>query len=271
MTAAWTAASTPAPVPAPRTVLEAFLPLRGEVGLDLVYDTANAVGLDDQPVRLTIRRLVAAGDVEQRGRGRAATVRWTAAGRERIERDRLALRLVRAQDAGAAPWDGRWHLLAVSVEEPARSVRDALRRSLLAAGAAAVSTGLHVSTHDLSALLGATDRRHLVLATADSLEVRGLADPLALAEQLWPAAPVDRAYDALAAALARPPAPDPLVQQLRLADALERSLRDDPLLPHELRPRPWRPAQLRRRWYEAWGALAEQLGERALYRGWLET
>ncbi|GAA4977124.1 transcriptional regulator [Kineococcus glutinatus] len=251
--------------------MEAFLPLRGDVVLAPVYDTANAVGLGDQPVRLTIRRLVAAGDVEQHGRGRAGTLRLTPTGRARIERDRLALRLAQAQDAGLAPWDGTWHLLAVSVEESARAVRDALRRDLTAAGAAAVSTGLYVSPHDLSAMLGATDRRHLVLATADHLQVRGTGDPLALAEQLWPAAPVDQAYDALAAVLARPPAPDPLVQQLRLADALERSLRDDPLLPHELRPRPWRPAHLRRRWYAAWTSLAERLGDGALYRGWLDA
>nr|WP_240897429.1 PaaX family transcriptional regulator [Kineococcus vitellinus] len=244
--------------------------MRGEVGLDVVYDTANACGLQDQPVRLAVRRLVAAGDVQQRGRGRAGSLRLTAAGRARVERDLLALRLVRAQDAGLAPWDGRWHLLAVSVEESARSVRDALRRTLLAAGAAPVSTGLYVSPHELSPLLAATERRHLVLAAADRLEVRGSADPLALAERLWPAAPVDRAYDALAAALASPPAADPLVQQVRLADALERSVREDPLLPPELRPRPWRPAQLRRRWYAAWAALDGQLGERALHRGWME-
>ena len=262
---------TPAPVLSPRTVVEAFLPLDGETGLGPVYDTANAAGLDDQPVRLTIRRLIAAGDVEQQGRGRAGTLRLTAAGRRRIERDRLALRLAHAQDAGAAPWDGTWHLLAVSVEESARSVRDALRRNLIAAGAAAISTGLYVSAHDLSALLEAADRRHLVLAAADRLQVRGTADPLTLAEQLWPAAPVDRAYDALAAVLARPPAPDPLVQQLHLADALERAVRDDPLLPPELRAQPWRPARLRRQWYEVWTSLAERLGAGALYRGWLNA
>ena len=61
------------------------------------------------------------------------------------------------------------------------------------------------------------------------------------------------------------------MQQLRLADALERSLRDDPLLPPELRPRPWRPARLRRRWDEAWAAPAGQLGAAALYRGWLDA
>ncbi|MBB2902990.1 phenylacetic acid degradation operon negative regulatory protein [Kineococcus radiotolerans] len=262
---------TAAPVPAPRTVVEAFLPLDGEVGLDLVYGTANAAGLADQPVRLAIRRLVAAGDVEQRGRGRAGTLRLTGAGRAQLDRDRLALRLARAQDTGRAPWDGSWHLLAVSVEESARAVRDAWRRELSAIGAAPVSTGLHVSAHDLSALLATADRRHLVLATTDRLEVRGTSDPLALAERLWPAAPVDRAYDALADALARPPAQDPLVQQLRLADALERAVRDDPLLPPELRPQPWRPAQLRRRWYAAWTALAEQLGTRTLYRGWWDA
>ncbi|MEU4427275.1 PaaX family transcriptional regulator [Actinoplanes sp. NPDC024001] len=255
--------------PSPRTVLEAFLPLDGAVACGLVYDTANAVGLRDQPVRLTIRRLAAAGELVQEGRGRGGSLRLTAAGRARVDRDRLALRLAQAQDAGAAPWDGAWHLLAVSVEESARSVRDTLRRELVAAGAAAVSTGLYVSPHDLTALLDATDRRHLVLATTSHLDVRGITDPLELAEQLWPAAPVDRAYDVLADVLAQQPAHDPVVQQIRLADALERAVRDDPLLPLELRPSPWRPAELRRRWWAAWASLAGRLGDRALYRGWL--
>jgi phenylacetic acid degradation operon negative regulatory protein len=263
------------PAPAPRTVIEAFLPAQGEAPLDLVYDTANAAGLDDQPVRLTIRRMHAAGEITQTGRGRRGTIGLTDTGRERLDRDRLGLRLAIAQDHGRAPWDGTWRLLAVSVPEADRALRDALRRTLVEAGAAAVSTSLYVSPHDLTGMLGPAARGSLVRATATSLDVRGLTDPRAVAASLWPAAPIIDAYAALERAVAETdPAPGDgvmplLVRQIRLADALERAMRDDPLVPLELRDVPWPPSPIRRAWYDRWNTLVGRLPEEILYRGWL--
>lgn len=295
------------PAVAPRTALEALLPPDGAVPLALVYDTANLAGLDDQPVRLAIRRAVAAGDVVQAGRGRAGTVALTDAGRRRLARDRIALSLAFAQDAGDAPWDGRWHLVALTVPERERAVRDALRRELLASGAAAVATSLYVSPHDLTDVLPAQARSTTATAVATTLDVRGVDDPLVLAETLWPAGPVVAAYDAVTSALAADGAagdgagggaagggpcggaggrgaartstttegdaagPVPVaVRQLRLADALERAMRDDPLLPPGLRPEPWPPAAARRAWRARWDALRALPGGDAVYRGWLD-
>ncbi|MGP5243252.1 PaaX family transcriptional regulator C-terminal domain-containing protein, partial [Corynebacterium variabile] len=67
----------------PRTLVEAFLPFEGEVSLAEVYAVANLAGLEDQPVRLAIRRLVAAGDVVQHGRGRAGSLTLTGTGLRR--------------------------------------------------------------------------------------------------------------------------------------------------------------------------------------------
>ncbi|TFH71333.1 PaaX family transcriptional regulator [Cellulomonas sp. HD19AZ1] len=295
------------PAVAPRTALEALLPPDGAVPLALVYDTANLAGLDDQPVRLAIRRAVAAGDVVQAGRGRAGTVALTDAGRRRLARDRIALSLAFAQDAGDAPWDGRWHLVALTVPERERAVRDALRRELLASGAAAVATSLYVSPHDLTDVLPAQARSTTATAVATTLDVRGVDDPLVLAETLWPAGPVVAAYDAVTSALAADGAagdgagggaagggpcggaggrgaartgtttegdaagPVPVaIRQLRLADALERAMRDDPLLPPGLRPEPWPPAAARRAWRARWDALRALPGGDAVYRGWLD-
>jgi len=248
--------------PTPRTVIEAFLPFDGEVSLGLVYDTANTAGLDDQPLRLAIRRMIAAGEVVQSGRGRGGTLSLTPIGRERLQRDRLALRLAFAQDAGQAPWDGFWRLLAFNIQEDDRSVRDALRRQLIAAGAAPIAPGLYVSPHDLTGMLDTPAR--LIKATAGELDVRGVTDPRVLAEQLWPAQPILDAYAAVETVLAAPDS-DPLVQQLRLAEALELALRDDPLLPAELRSGPWEPARIRSAWSAAWNSLSDD----RLYRGWL--
>lgn len=255
----------------PRTVLEAFLPPDGAVPLALVYDTANLAGLADQPLRLTIRRMIAAGEITQSGRGRSGSIALTDHGRRRLHRDRLGLDLAFAQDAGQAPWDGSWRLLALSTFERERTVRDALRRELLAAGAVVISTGLYVSAHDIRGMLKADARAKFITASATDLDVRGTSDPHELTEMLWPPTPVVDAYDVVERALvtdaAEPEAPV-LVRQLHLADALERAMRHDPLIPLELRRGPWRPSTTRTAWAYRWRTLRERAGGDSLYRGW---
>lgn len=248
-----------------RIVVEAFLPLEGDVSLAAVYDAANATGIDDQTLRLAIRRMQAAGDLRQEGRGRAGTLVMTAAGRERIMHDRLALELAAAQDAGEVRWDGAWRLFMVSVPERDRATRDALRRALVASGAASLSTGVFVSPHDLSTFVPAEAGEFMVTARVIDLNVRGVRDPIEIAETLWPAAPVDTGYDAVDQALAADsPNASADLRRLLLAAALEDAIRDDPLIPPELRPLPWRPARLRQRWKERW----KEVGPAAAYAAW---
>ncbi|WP_054820527.1 PaaX family transcriptional regulator [Arthrobacter sp. JCM 19049] len=248
-----------------RTVVEAFLPLRGDVSLAAVYDAANAAGIDDQTLRLAIRRMQSAGDLRQEGRGRAGRLVMTAAGRKRIMHDRLALELAAAQDAGKVSWDGAWRLFTLSVPERDRAMRDALRRMLIASGAASLSAGVFVSPHDLSALLPAQAEQFMVTARMTDLNVRGVRDPIAITETLWPAAPVDAGYDAVDQALtADNPNVCADVRLLFLAAALEDAIRDDPLIPPELRPLPWRPAQLRQQWMQRW----KEIGPAIAYAEW---
>ncbi len=255
---------------APRTIVEALLPSSGEVALADIYDAANLSGVEDQPVRLAIRRLIAAGDVAQHGRGRAGTLGLTSAGHRRLQRDRHSFALAFAQDAGEAPWDGRWCLIAVSVPERERSVRDALRRELAELGAVAISTSLYVSPHDLRDALRVDVGSYLSTATSDDLKVRDATEPQAIAEALWPRDAIVRNYAAVAEAL-REDGTDTstpgVVRQLRLADALERAMRDDPLIPLELRESPWTPTLLRAAWARRWQVLQEANGGR-IYEGW---
>ncbi|MEU4562713.1 PaaX family transcriptional regulator [Actinoplanes sp. NPDC023936] len=255
--------------PLPRTVIEAFLPFAGHAELDLVYQAGNAAGIEDQPLRLAIRRMIAAGEITQDGRGRRGRLALTDAGRRRLARDRLGLRLALAQDRGEAPWDGTWRLLAVSVPESERAVRDALRRDLADAGAAVVSTGLYVSPHDLSAMVGGGN---LVRAVATSLDIRGVTSPPEIAELLWPALPIVEGYQVAERAISgsEDTGVPVVTRQILLADALERAMRDDPLIPLELRPADWAPSRIRRRWLDAWTRLAARLPEEVVYRGWLE-
>lgn len=254
----------------PRTLIEAFLPFQGEVDLGRIYDTANEVGIEDQPVRLTIRRLVSVGDIEQRGRGRAGYIELTEAGRARLSGDRIAVQFVFAQDAGRAPWDGLWRLLGISAPESQRAVRDAFRRDIVSLGAVSCSTGLYVTPHDLTPLLSPEVGPYLVAAVAEKLTVRGLTDPREIVESLWPAQRTIDGYASLARALdAAPEGASSLARQLRLADVLEGALRNDPLIPSELRAGPWGPARLRRRWLECWDQVRDRTDTSPIFQGWL--
>lgn len=163
----------------------------------------------------------------------------------------------------------------MSAPESQRSTRDLLRRRLVDAGAAAVSTGLYLTPHDLTEVLDVAQRDRLVQATATQVNVRGITDPAEVTELMWPREQTVAGYAHLDRLLSAPELSSAatveamLVEQLRLAEALERAMRPDPLIPPELRRGTWSPTRTRRRWHEAWRDLANRLPEEALYRGWL--
>ncbi|MFE7636379.1 transcriptional regulator [Kitasatospora sp. NPDC057518] len=263
--------------PAPRTVVEACFDPQGTAPLDYVYDVAAAAGLSDQPVRLAVRRLEAAGVLRQEGRGRKGRLVLTDAGRLRSDLDVRFVALAYAQDAGRAPWDGLWRLYTFSVPERHRAERDALRTALTRLGAAPLAPGAYVSPHDLLDELAAeasaaTVDAYLVMAEATRLTGRGFTGPAATAEQLWPAAGTVEAYRPLAEALAEEPlGPDRgsvelVATALRLAEAFTHALELDPLLPPELRPAPWPPAGVRRDFDEAWTAIRGRTPDLSLFR-----
>jgi phenylacetic acid degradation operon negative regulatory protein len=255
---------------APRTIIEAFLPSMGSIDLSTLYTEANAVGIGDQTLRLAIRRLSASGEVEQHGRGRAGSLTLTSLGQARQARDRVGLALALGQDAGSIRWDGVWHLVAISAPERDRAVRDGLRRELLAAGAATISTGLFASVHDLKGMLDSSLRHHLVTATATRLDIRGVVEPAEIAELLWPSAPIITAYGAITTALEKDDASQPsTVRRLRLAHALEQALRYDPLIPPEIRAAPWPPTTLRTAWTRRWRGILDDNASRP-YAEWLQ-
>lgn len=248
-----------------RTIVEAFLPMHGKAPLARVYDAACLLGTGDQPVRLAIRRMQAAGELTQTGRGRSGTLQLTDTGRGRMDRDRSALALAFAQDAENLPWDGSWNLYTVGAPEHERAARDSLRRALLASGAASLATSTFLSPHNLRPLLDPAMGRFVVSANARDLNIRGVTDPQVIAEELWSAAPIDAAYDVIAAAIRHDnPTAHADVRRILLADALESALLDDPLIPLELRRSPWRPTTLRREWLARWNNITPS----AAYSAW---
>lgn len=249
-----------------RTIVEGSFDETGVADLAAVYDVGLALGVPEQTVRLAIRRMAAAGELVQEGRGRAGRIIRSS---DALRRSRSESRLIDfafAQDAGAHPWDGNWRLYAFSVPESARPERDALRAGLTAFGAAPIASGLYGTPHDLREGLldylppGVVDR-WLISAATPALVLPGRHSTTAIVELLWPAGETLAAYEPLANVLAGTEIPrtsDPVAvtaAALLLAEGLDRALSVDPLLPGELRPSDWPPATLRARFLHSWEQL----------------
>ncbi|ANW17116.1 PaaX family transcriptional regulator C-terminal domain-containing protein [Streptomyces clavuligerus] len=259
-----------------RTLVEALIRSDHTVDSGELYAIAPLLGMTDQQVRLCVKRLVSEGRFTQEGRGRAAVLRATGATEQSLGPDVGFVAHAFRQDAGLAPWDGIWHLVAFAVPESARTARDALRAALTRLGGAAVQGGLYLSANawephveDHARRLGVLD--HLTLLTTDDLRQGEERAPAALARALWPQDEIADRYRRLAA-VARPrlrrlqqdadlPAPERLTIAVELAAEFTRAMQPDPLLPPELLPRPWPGAQARELVARCWSLLEERTPE----------
>ncbi|RSN15403.1 transcriptional regulator [Nonomuraea sp. WAC 01424] len=259
-----------------------------------LYATASLLDMNDQQVRLCIKRLVAEGRFVQEGRGRKAILRATGDTGRALGLDVEFVTHAFRQDAGLAPWDGTWHLVAFTVPESARPARDALRAALTHQRVAAVHGGLYVSANPWEPYVEEHARRLDVLGHVTFLTTRDLRrgeenDPVALARTMWPLDEIAGRYDRLAAVAeprlrllqdhAEPPepsaTPEPsepsaasaasaarrLTIAVELAAEFTRAMEADPLLPPELLPRPWPGARARTLTARCWSLLEEQAGK----------
>ncbi len=257
---------SPLSVP-PRFILESLVRADGSVDLGRAYALANSLGIPDQTLRLAIRRLCAENTFVQEGRGRRGLLRRTAAADLHEHHDVEFVQLAYAQDAGEAPWDRQWRLLALTVPERQRARRDRIRRVLRRLGAGQVHAGLYVSPHDWKAWLIAecpelAEGPGVVFASAGDLEIDGHTDPGTIAARIWDLAPVERSHRALRdladATLSRADGQRPLdatAAALELAWVFDAAHLDDPLLPRELLPADWAGAAARASFEQAWSAL----------------
>ncbi|MFI7246028.1 PaaX family transcriptional regulator C-terminal domain-containing protein [Streptomyces qinglanensis] len=256
-----------------RMLVHALIREDGTVGAAELYAVADTLGMSDQQVRLCIKRLLAEGRFTHEGRGRKAVLHATEATARFLAPNADFLRHAFRQDAGQAPWDGTWHLAAFAVPESARTVRDALRETLVHLGGAALQGGLYVCANawepyveDAAGRLGADAA--LTLLTSTDLRRGGTRDPVGLARDLWPLEEIAGRYHRLDQ-VARPrlerltgtdpvPSAELLTIALELAAELTRAMDPDPLLPPELLPRPWPGAQAREVVARCWAALHER-------------
>ncbi|MEU2135002.1 PaaX family transcriptional regulator C-terminal domain-containing protein [Streptomyces sp. NPDC018352] len=253
-----------------RTLVEALIRTDTTVDTGELYAIAPLLGMTDQQVRLCVKRLVTEGRFTQEGRGRKAVLRATGATEQTLGPDVEFVAHAFRQDAGLAPWDGTWHLVAFAVPETARSARDALRAALTRLGGAPVQGGLYISANawepyveDQACHLDVLD--HLTLLTTDNLRHGSEHDPAVIARTLWPQDEIADRYQRLAS-VARPrlrrlqedthlPGPQRLTIAVELAAEFTRAMEPDPLLPPELLPRPWPGTQARELVAQCWSLL----------------
>ncbi|MFE5666875.1 PaaX family transcriptional regulator C-terminal domain-containing protein [Streptomyces niveus] len=253
-----------------RMLVEALVRTDHTVDADELYSTAALLGMSDQQVRLCIKRLVVEGRFTQEGRGRKAVLRATGATEQALAPDVEFVTHAYRQDAGLAPWDGTWHLVAFAVPESARAARDALRAALTRLGGAPIQGGLYVSANAWEPYVEAHVRDlrvldHVSFLTTNDLRQGGNHDPAALARAWWPQAEIADGYHRLAAVsrprLAQLRTPENLSAAQRLTIAVElaaeftRAMEPDPLLPPELLPQPWPGTHARELFARCWSLL----------------
>ncbi|MFD8155099.1 PaaX family transcriptional regulator C-terminal domain-containing protein [Streptomyces sp. NPDC059720] len=269
------AARPPRPEVPTRLLVHALVREDGTVDAAELYGVAGLLGMTDQQVRLCVKRLVADGRFTQDGRGRKAVLRAVADPTGALAPDAEYVRHAYRQDAGFAPWDGVWHLFAFAVPESRRSVRDALRDTLLHLGAAPLQGGLYVTVNPVTGIVEAHARHLGVLdsmtfLTSTDLRIGSVTDPAALAAALWPLPDIATRYERLTtfarhclaeldaprdAESTEPAAAGRLATAVELAAEFTRAMNPDPLLPPELLPRPWPGAHARRLIADCWQRL----------------
>lgn len=241
-------------------------PLPSAALVDLLADFS----VSDVAARAALSRMVKHGLLESSRNGRNTFYSMT-------PRAQQVMRVgaVRITDFGKADgddWDGRWSLVAFSVPEANRSVREALRTRLRWLGFAPLYDALWISPHARHtqalaelAELGVTNATSFVAA---SPETSALALPPQAAWDLAGLAELYRAFvtewEPTRAALGKGAITpvDALVKRTELMDAWRAFPGLDPDLPRRLLPADWPRARARELFLETY----EQLGAPASVR-----
>ena len=241
-------------------------PLPSAALVDLLAD----FGVSDVAARAALSRMVGHGLLASSRQGRNTFYSMTPRAQEVMRRG--AVRITDFGKADDDDWDGRWSLVAFSVPEANRSVREALRTRLRWLGFAPLYDALWISPHPRHAQalaelaeLGVTNATSFV---ATSPEASAAALPPQSAWDLDGLAELYRAFVAewepTRAALGKGAISpvDALVKRTELMDAWRAFPGLDPDLPRSLLPVDWPRARAR----ELFGETYEQLGAPASVR-----
>ena len=230
----------------------------GAIRLSAVARLAEDLGATEVAARAAMGRMAQDGWLAATRAGRESVYALTPRGRELVEQGRR--RIFASPDE---PWDGSWCVVALSVPEAHRELRDRMRKQLSWLGFGSPSSALHVSPRDHAEEVLRFVREldaggHVQVYRA---AVRWPHDPLELVVRAWGdlsavnqryasflnhfTRPFERARSAVEAGTYSDR--EAFRTRLILAGELRRCLFDDPDLPAELLPAAW------------WGSPARRL------------
>jgi phenylacetic acid degradation operon negative regulatory protein len=127
------------------TLYGEFLLKRGAVWVGSLIELLAPLGLNAGGVRTVLSRMTAKGWLAAERSGRRGYYALSARGRRLLEEGEA--RIYRPPQTGE--WDGEWTLLAYSVPEELRPLRDRLRTRLSWLGFGSLGNGLWVCPHDV--------------------------------------------------------------------------------------------------------------------------
>lgn len=199
-------------------------------------------------VRTTLSRMSRKGWFETTRLGRRSFYRLSERGRALLEEGRERI----YHPSWDEPWDGRWLVLAYSIPENRRELRDRLRDRLGWLGFGALGNGLWISPHDvedrvceIASSLGIEE--HLECFRAEGA---GFTTPNRLVERCWDLSSLNRKYEtfiarhvppfqALRSGLDLATPRDCYVRRFQLSHGFREFPLVDPYLPRSLLPEDW--------------------------------
>jgi phenylacetic acid degradation operon negative regulatory protein len=176
------------------TLFGEYLLHRDAVGTGSLIELFAPLGLSPAATRTALSRMSRRGWLEPRRAGRRSYYAPTPRARKLLEEG--AARIHHPPPADA--WDGLWYLVAYSIPEARRHLRDRLRVRLQWLGFGQLGNGLWISPHQVR---GQVNELAAELGIADHLEIfraqyQGYSDVAHLVAQAWDLATVDAAYRA---------------------------------------------------------------------------
>jgi phenylacetic acid degradation operon negative regulatory protein len=229
---------------------EYLLPRKGPIWVGSLIALLEPFGLSQGAVRTVLSRMTRKRWLQARRSGRNSFYRLTPRGRQLLEEGKVRI----FQVTWDTPWNGSWFLLAYSIPEDRRHLRDRLRDRLAWLGFGSLGNGLWISPHDVH---GEVEEAARELGIQDHLECfqgRRVSeiDTRELVAKCWDLPALNRKYhtfvDAwgpylergrLEAATGGMRANTCFALRFRLIHEFRRFPMEDPYLPRMLLPGDW--------------------------------
>lgn len=227
----------------------------GAIRLPAVVRLAAALGVSGMATRAAAARMVQDGWLRSERRGRESVYALSTRGNNLV---RAGRRRIFAQPD--APWDGQWTVVALTVPESDRQVRDRMRQELSFLGFGSPSSAQYISPRDHAAevLRLAEDAAALEYVQVYRSTAIWPDEPWVLVERAWSRldavnrryaeflARFGPAFEGGRAATAEGVEREAFITRFTLANQFRKCLFDDPELPRELTPPGWRGGEARR-------------------------